>query len=177
MKREPLPPQEHLTPLEEQASKASLYKTQHDEDDDGFMDALFDKPDQIRRLTVSSAIETLALFAACLAFADVMTHVAKGTFIELPTFVWALMAVCLVALPVSGWFLVHMAGWPLSQLWLLAGSSLYLVGGLSWLWLLVRLNRLRLGRVARHPGFTLGLAIFCTICFIAIAGLMGAKPV
>lgn len=91
MKREPLPPQEHLTPLEEQASKASLYKTQHDEDDDGFMDALFDKPDQIRRLTVSSAIETLALFAACLAFADVMTHVAKGTFIELPTFVWALM--------------------------------------------------------------------------------------
>lgn len=91
MKREPLPPQEHLTPLEEQASKASLYKTQHDEDDDGFMDALFDKPDQFRRLTVSSAIETLALFAACLAFADVMTHVAKGTFIELPTFVWALM--------------------------------------------------------------------------------------
>ncbi|CAM5213198.1 sodium/glutamate symporter [Oligella ureolytica] len=91
MKREPLPEQENLTPLEEQARKASLYKTQHDEDDDGSMDALFDKPDQIRRLTVSSAIETLALFAACLAFADVMTNVARGSIFELPTFVWALM--------------------------------------------------------------------------------------
>ena len=101
-----------------------------------------------------------------------------GGVVQRPwSFVWALMGLCLLALPVSGWFLVHLAGWPLSQLWLLAGSSLYLVGGLSWLWLLVRLNRLRLGRVARHPGFTLGLAIFCTICFIAIAGLMGAKPV
>ena len=91
MKREPLPEQENLTPLEEQARKASLYKTQHDEEDDGSMDALFDKPDQIRRLTVSSAIETLALFAACLAFADVMTNVARGSVFELPTFVWALM--------------------------------------------------------------------------------------
>ncbi|NLB31860.1 MAG: sodium/glutamate symporter, partial [Alcaligenaceae bacterium] len=37
------------------------------------------------------AIETLALFAACLAFADVMTNVARGSVFELPTFVWALM--------------------------------------------------------------------------------------
>ena len=29
----------------------------------------------------------------------------------------------LLALPVSGWFLVHLAGWPLSQLWLLAGRT------------------------------------------------------
>ena len=92
-------------------------------------------------------------------------------------FVWALMALCLLALPVSGWLLVHLAGWPLSQMWLLAGSSLYVLGGLSWLWLVVRLNRLRLGRVAKHPGFSVGLAIFCAMCFIAIAGLMGAKPV
>ncbi len=91
MKREPLPEQSDRTPLEKQAEKASLYKTQHHEDDDDSMDALFDKPDQIRRLTVSSAIETLALFAACLAFADVMTNVAQGTVVELPTFVWALM--------------------------------------------------------------------------------------
>ena len=91
--------------------------------------------------------------------------------------VWALMGLCLLALPVSGWWLVHLAGWPLSQLWLLAGSCLYGLGALSWLWLVVRLNRLRLGRVAKHPRLTLGLAIFCAVCFIAIAGLMGAKPV
>lgn len=91
MQRERLPEPTELTPLEQQAKKTSLYNTHHDEDDDGYDDALFDKPDQIRRITASSAIETLALFAACLAFADVMTNVAKGTAFELPTFVWALM--------------------------------------------------------------------------------------
>ena len=101
-----------------------------------------------------------------------------GGVVQRPwSFVWALMGLCLLALPVSGWFLVHLAGWPLSQIWLLAGSCLYLLGSLSWVWLVVRLNRLRLGRVARYPWFTLGLAIFCAVCFIAIAGLMGAKPV
>ncbi|MBM1199863.1 DUF2269 family protein [Pseudomonas fragi] len=101
-----------------------------------------------------------------------------GGVVQRPwSFVWALMGLCLLALPVSGWFLVHLAGWPLSQMWLLAGSCLYLLGSLSWVWLVVRLNRLRLGRVARYPWFTLGLAIFCAVCFIAIAGLMGAKPV
>ena len=87
------------------------------------------------------------------------------------------LGVLALSLPVSGWWLVHLAGWPLSQLWLLAGSCLYLLGALSWVWLVVRLNRLRLGRVAKHPRFTLVLAIFCAVCFVAIAGLMGAKPV
>ena len=80
-----------------------------------------------------------------------------GGVVQRPwSFVWALMGLCLLALPVSGWFLVHLAGWPLSQMWLLAGSCLYLLGSLSWVWLVVRLNRLRLGRVARYPWFTLG---------------------
>ena len=35
-------------------------------------------------------METLALFAGCLAFAEFMTGVTKGTAIQLPTFVWAL---------------------------------------------------------------------------------------
>lgn len=91
MQRERLPEPENPTVLEREARKTSLYNTRHDEDDDGTADALFDRPDQIRRITASSAIETLALFAACLAFADVMTNVAKGSVLELPTFVWALM--------------------------------------------------------------------------------------
>jgi len=92
-------------------------------------------------------------------------------------FVWALMALCLAVLPVSGWWLVHLAGWPLGQTWLLGSSVLYTLCTLSWLWLVVRLNRLRRGVTARHPGFTLALAIFTVVGFVAIAGLMGAKPV
>ena len=136
-------------------------------------------------LKLLHGVSTLLLFVSAIALLVVVIRRWRageknlsGGVVQGPWgFVWAFMGLCLLALPVSGWFLVHLAGWPLSQLWLLAGSCLYLMGGLSWLWLVVRLNRLRLGRVAKHPGLTLGLAIFCAICFIAIAGLMGAKPV
>ncbi len=64
--------------------------TKHNMDDDNANKEIFEKPDNIRLITASSAIETLALFAACLAFADVMTMIAKDTWFQLPTFVWAL---------------------------------------------------------------------------------------
>jgi len=50
----------------------------------------FEYPKAVRLITTNSAISTLALFAICLAFADFMTGVAKGTAFELPTFVWVL---------------------------------------------------------------------------------------
>ena len=135
-------------------------------------------------LKLLHGVSTLLLFVSALALLVVVirrwragaTCLAGGLMRRPWSFVWALMGLCLLALPVSGWFLVHVAGWSLGQTWLLGGSSLYLLGSLSWLWLVVRLNRLRLGRMAKHPGFTVVLAAFCAICFIAIAGLMGAKP-
>jgi uncharacterized membrane protein len=87
------------------------------------------------------------------------------------------MGVCLLTLPISGWWLVHYAGWPLGQTWLLAASVLYLFGALSWAWLAVRVNRLRRPVIVGNSRFTLALAIFSVVCFVAIAGLMGAKPV
>ncbi|WP_085580961.1 MULTISPECIES: DUF2269 family protein [unclassified Pseudomonas] len=91
-------------------------------------------------------------------------------------FVWLLMALALLSMPFTGWWMVHLVGWPLGQTWLLASSVLYTVAALAWFWLLVRLNRLR-----KAPGgvgrFSLALALFGLVCFVAIAGLMGAKPV
>jgi uncharacterized membrane protein len=87
------------------------------------------------------------------------------------------MGLCLLTLPISGWWLVHYAGWPLGQIWLLGASILYTFGALSWAWLAVRVNRLRRPVIVGNPKFTLGLAIFSAVCFVAIAGLMGAKPV
>ncbi len=53
--------------------------------------ANFEAPNNAPRLiTADAAVETLALFAGCLAFAEFMTGVTKGTAIQLPTFVWAL---------------------------------------------------------------------------------------
>ncbi|MHC8323407.1 DUF2269 domain-containing protein [Pseudomonas sp. GB2N2] len=91
-------------------------------------------------------------------------------------FVWLLMGLALLSMPFTGWWMVHLVGWPLGQMWLLASSVLYTVAALGWFWVLVRLNKLR-----KAPGgsgkFTFALALFSFVCLIAIAGLMGAKPV
>ena len=63
-------------------------KTPADQDSNEFIP--FEYPHQVRLITADNAITTLGLFAACLAFAEFMTGVAKGTMFELPTFVWAL---------------------------------------------------------------------------------------
>ncbi|MCQ6259065.1 DUF2269 family protein [Pseudomonas sp. Q11] len=92
-------------------------------------------------------------------------------------FVWLVMALALVSLPFTGWWMVHQIGWPLGQTWLLASSVLYTAAALAGFWLLVRLNKLRKAPTAGNGKFTLALALFSFVCFIAIAGLMGAKPV
>jgi len=92
-------------------------------------------------------------------------------------FVWLLMGICLVSMPFTGWWLVHLIGWPLGQTWLLGSSVIYTFGAFSWFWLLARVNRLRTAPAVGSAKFTLALALFSGVCFIAIAGLMGAKPV
>ncbi len=52
--------------------------------------APFENPHQVRLITADNAITTLGMFAACLAFVEFMTGFSKGTWFELPTFVWAL---------------------------------------------------------------------------------------
>ncbi|MDH1572346.1 MULTISPECIES: DUF2269 family protein [Pseudomonas] len=91
-------------------------------------------------------------------------------------FVWLVMGVSLLSMPFTGWWLVHLVGWPLGQTWVLASSVIYTLGAFAAWWLLVRLNRLRKAEVVGLR-FTLALAVFSGVCFLSIAGLMGAKPV
>lgn len=84
-----LPTPQYQTDVEKLAERQSLYHTQHAAQVDDNKE-IFERPDSIRLITASSTIETLALFAGALAFADLMTTVSKGTWFELPTFVWAL---------------------------------------------------------------------------------------
>ena len=92
-----------------------------------------------------------------------------------------LLAVLALLLPLTGWWLAHLAGFPLGQLWLLASSVLFLV--------LVPLGLLLGGRLrawqglgdmpapAKLPRFALVYAGLILLILIAIMGLMGAKPV
>lgn len=92
-----------------------------------------------------------------------------------------LLAVFALLLPVTGWWLAHLAGFPLGQLWLLVSSILFLV--LMPLGLLLA-GRLRAWQAlgdtpapARLPRFALVYAGLILVILIAIMGLMGAKPV
>ncbi|MFT0865319.1 DUF2269 family protein [Pseudomonas sp. CAM1A] len=91
-------------------------------------------------------------------------------------FVWLLMGLCLLSMPFTGWWLVHLVGWPLGQTWVLASSVIYTLGAFAVWWLVARLNRLRKAEAVGLK-FTLALAVFSGVCFLSIAGLMGAKPV
>nr|WP_289056428.1 sodium/glutamate symporter [uncultured Psychrobacter sp.] len=86
----PTPANPNPSDIEKVAGAQSLYSTKHDEDTAHSNKEIFERPDSMRFITASSTIETLALFAAALAFADVMTLLAADTWFELPTFVWAL---------------------------------------------------------------------------------------
>lgn len=53
-------------------------------------DDIFEKPRRERLITAENAIETLAMFAACLAFAEIVDAYDKGAWFDLPKFVWSL---------------------------------------------------------------------------------------
>ncbi|MBA1303090.1 DUF2269 family protein [Stutzerimonas stutzeri] len=88
-----------------------------------------------------------------------------------------LLALIGLSLPLTGWWMAHLAGWPLGQVWLLASSVLFVV--------LVALVPLLAGRLAawQAPGNATAArnagiyGVLVLLVLIAITALMGAKPV
>lgn len=64
------------------------YTKKIDTTEDQYDGETFEEKDHVRFITASSTIETMALFAACLAFSSVMA--ANFSDLGLPQFVWAL---------------------------------------------------------------------------------------
>jgi len=114
--------------------------------------------------------------AARVGDAAVLQRKLKRTrLISLPVF--GLLA---LSLPVSGWWLVNLAGFSLGQSWLLASSLLFGLLVLCGLLLNGRLAAWQaLGdspapvRLLRFCGVYAGLLV---LLLLAIMGLMGAKP-
>lgn len=57
-------------------------------------DDIFEKPERMRLITATAAVDTLAMFAACLVFSEIMRQIAAAYFpksiFDLPQFVWGL---------------------------------------------------------------------------------------
>lgn len=77
-----------------------------------YADDVFEHADQRRLITAKSAVETMALFAACLSFSAFMSHPdIKGLFpkaFTLPQFVWALLFGVVLRNILTGAFKVNM---------------------------------------------------------------------
>lgn len=90
------------------------------------------------------------------------------------------LSVLALSLPVSGWWLVDSAGWPLSQLWLLASAGLFVLLMLAVLLLAGRLSAWQaLGASPAPKGLLRWCAVYAgliVLLLLAIMGLMGAKP-
>ena len=86
----------------------------------------------------------------------------------------------LISLPVTGWLLVDLIGWPLSQTWLLFSSVLFAVLMLIGLLLAGRLGAWQALNGAPAPkrllGFCATYAGLIMLLLLIIMGLMGAKP-
>jgi uncharacterized membrane protein len=103
---------------------------------------------------------------------------------------WLFTGTTMIIQPASGFYLVHLAGYPLSSRWIMWSLALYLVALLCWLpvvWLQMRLRDLSAAAAATGtplpPAFwrcfrwwvVLGVPAF--FAFLGVFYLMVAKPV
>lgn len=97
--------------------------------------------------------------------------------ISLPVF-----AVLAVSLPITGWWMTHITGLPLSQKWLVLSMALlpllFIFGGLlynnlsRWQMLLTQQH----SASTRQQLFAVLWAVFVLLVLLGISALMGAKP-
>jgi uncharacterized membrane protein len=102
---------------------------------------------------------------------------------------WTFTATTMVAQPLTGFYLIHLAGFPMNSRWIVWSLGLYVIAGLCWLpvvWLQLKLRDLSARaadeNTALPPLFwryfklwvVLGIPAF--FAFLAIFYLMVAKP-
>ena len=86
-------------PIEQSGQKANS---------DEHADDVFEQAKRTRLITAESAVETLAMFAACLAFAEIVDGFDKEYLYDLPKFVWCLFAGVVIRNILTSAFKVNM---------------------------------------------------------------------
>ncbi|MCA0177817.1 MAG: DUF2269 domain-containing protein [Proteobacteria bacterium] len=103
---------------------------------------------------------------------------------------WVFTTPTVIFQPLSGWWLAHLAGWPLSTPWITTSLALYALAGACWLpvvWLQLRMQALSAAAAAAHTDlppaywrmarawFWLGVPAFMAMVWVVV--LMVAKQV
>jgi uncharacterized membrane protein len=102
---------------------------------------------------------------------------------------WVFTTTAVIVQPVTGFYLAHLAGFPLASRWILWSTALYLLAGACWLpvvWMQVRMREM--ARVAAQQGAALPdrywrffriwvvLGIPAFVSLVIVFYLMVAKP-
>jgi uncharacterized membrane protein len=103
---------------------------------------------------------------------------------------WIFTMTAVIVQPVTGFYLAHLAGFPLASRWIVGSTLLYLVAGACWLpvvWMQIRMREM--ARVAAESATPLparywkffriwvALGIPAFVSLLAVFYLMVAKPV
>ena len=128
-------------------------------------------------------------YYALRAWRTASVQVIAATFKHLVFADWVFTATTAVWQPLSGAWLMHLTGWPLSQAWILWSLALYSLAGVCWLpvvWLQIQVHRmaeqaLREGvpmpiQAAQYMRWWFALGWPAFMAFMAIFYLMVAKP-
>ena len=115
--------------------------------------------------------------------------VIATTFRHLVTADWLFTTPTAIVQPLSGLAMVHLAGWPLGQHWLLVSLALYVLAGMCWLpvvWLQLRVRDLAVQALrdgtplpplaGRYMAWWFALGWPAFTAFVAIFFLMVVKP-
>ena len=102
---------------------------------------------------------------------------------------WAFTTPTIIIQPLTGFYLVHLAGYPLGSTWIAASLALYLLAGACWLpvvWMQIRMRELARQAVAADRGLPerywhfmrwwVALGIVAFVALVAVFYLMVAKP-
>lgn len=102
---------------------------------------------------------------------------------------WLFTTPAVIIQPVTGVWLAHLAGWPLTHGWVAWAIALYLLAGVCWLpvvWQQIEMRRLARSAVEKGEGLTerywqlcrywMGLGAIAFTAMVAVYGLMVFKP-
>jgi uncharacterized membrane protein len=102
---------------------------------------------------------------------------------------WAFTTPTIILQPLTGLYLVHLAGFPLTSTWIVASTALYLLAGACWLpvvWMQIRMRDMARRSAAaaaalpdgywRYLRWWVALGMVAFLALVAAFYLMVAKP-